>query len=501
MLLNVCTAGVQIVNKSKAIIIKPLFSKTETERPHQSRTHVRERIDQTTMTFAATIPTETTQRTRRRAVSLHGAPLSKMSLHGVSAMAVAAAMLFGVANTAHAQEEDSKPATPKLTDAVKLELSGKATAIVGVVEGGDARGDFDAQVELKASTVLENGLELGAVIQGRYDEDQPGQLFSAGRRSGFLTGGPRGLGPLDGNTFVQGAFGYARGGFGKVVLGRDQGVARQFAVTAPTIFESININDWRTDLTGLNDIHTINDFSGYSTKISYLPPANLLGGVVGGLQLGVSYAPQLTDCGETLCAPQDSRLLLPDTALLNETSRWENVLEGAFFYQKGLDFGSDGQKDVFVGFGASVVTAEEDTNTALGLFDDYQSYSLGLNVAFRGLTLGGSVKSTNGGLLLNDISEDEYFAFDAGVTYKTGDWGFMLGYGKSESNLIGPTRVDSNDTSLFRDTQSAQAGVTYFLGRGITIGAAAQYVDSKTPSVIGGPEDAVTAVIETGIRF
>ncbi|MEO0320222.1 MAG: porin, partial [Pseudomonadota bacterium] len=102
---------------------------------------------------------------------------------------------------------------------------------------------------------------------------------------------------------------------------------------------------------------------------------------------------------------------------------------------------------------------------------------------------------------LTENNDDDYFAFDAGVTYKTGDWGFMLGYGKSEANLIGPTRNPVTDPLLFQDTQSAQAGVTYFLGRGITIGAAAQYVDSKKPTVIGGPEDAVTAVIETGIRF
>ncbi|MEM1193526.1 MAG: porin [Pseudomonadota bacterium] len=418
-----------------------------------------------------------------------------------------AAGVFGtltlLAIPAHAQSDqaETQPKTGGLGEAVEVEFTGKATAVAGVVDGSDLRGDIDAEVELKASTILDNGLELGAVIQGRYDEDQPGQLFSGGRRSGFLFGGARGIGPQSGDAFVQGAFGYARGGFGKVVVGRDQGVARQLAVTAPTIFQSVNVNNWRTDLSGLNDIHTINDFSGYATKISYLPPANFLGGIVGGLQLGVSYAPQLTECGDDLCAPQDDRLLLSAEPLFTTNSRWENVLEGAFFYQKGLDFGSDGQKDLFIGFGASVVTAEEDTNLGPATFDDYQSYSLGLNLAFRGLTLGGSFKSSQGGLLLTENNDDDYFAFDAGVTYKTGDWGFMLGYGKSEANLIGPTRNPVTDPLLFQDTQSAQAGVTYFLGRGITIGAAAQYVDSKKPTVIGGPEDAVTAVIETGIRF
>ncbi len=386
-------------------------------------------------------------------------------------------------------------------DSVDVEISGKASAAVGIDDDGNGHGDVDAEIAVKGSRVLDSGLELGAVVEARYDEDQPGQAFAGGRRSSFLIGGPRGVGPLGGDAFVQGAYGYARGGFGKVVVGRDRGVARQLAVTAPTIFQSVNVNDWRTDLSGLNDIHTVNDFSGYSAKISYLPPPNLFGGIIGGLQLGVSYSPQLTDCGEDLCSPQDVRALLPETSLLNESARWENVLEGAFFYQKGLDFGSNGTRDLVLGFGASVVTAEEDTTAvlnSLNIFDDYQAYSLGLNVAFRGLTLGGSIKSTNAGIRIPNSEDDDYFAFDAGVTYKTGDWGFMLGYGQSEANIVGPTLTEP---TIVRDTQTAQAGVTYFLGRGITIGAAAQYVDSKKPETIGGQEDSVTAVIETGIRF
>lgn len=407
--------------------------------------------------------------------------------------------VFLGASGAFAQEQqaDEKDASAQPSP-IKVEVSGKASAVVGAVEGAGAEGDVNAEVEVKASTILDNGLELGAVVGGRYDEDQPRQGFSAGRLSGLLSGGARGVGPLSGDAFVQGAYGYARGGFGQVIVGRDKGVARQFAVTAPTIFDAVNVNDWTTDLTGLNDIHTVNDFSGYATKISYLPPANLLGGVVGGLQLGVSYSPRLSECSEELCAPQSGRGLLSESGFLSEESRWENVLEGAFFYQKGLDFGADGQKDLFLGFGASVVTANEDTGAAVGFFEDYQAYSLGLNIAYRGLTLGGSIKSTNGGIRLPDTEDDEYFAFDAGITYKTGDWGFMFGYGQSEANIIGPAL---SDPSIFRDTQTAQAGVTYFIGRGITIGAAAQYVDSKKSETIGGQEDSVAAMLETGIRF
>ena len=422
---------------------------------------------------------------------LRALPSPNSPLKAFRSLFLACAVIGSQAAPAMAfQDKDDSP--------IDLTVSGRASSAVGVDDDGDLRGDVDGEISIIGSTILESGLEIGAVVEGRYDEDQPGQLFSGGRQSGLLTGGPRGVGPLGGDAFVQGAYGYARGGFGKVIVGRDRGVARQLAVTAPTIFQSVNVNNFRTDLSGLNDIHTLNDFSGYATKVSYLPPANLFGGVIGGLQLGVSYSPKLGDCGEDLCSPQDERVLLPETSLLNESARWENVLEGAFFYQKGLDFGSDGTRDIVLGFGASVITADEETNAVLNVFEDYQAYSLGLNIAFRGLTLGGSVKTTNAGINVPNEDEDDYLAFDAGVTYKTGDWGFMLGYGQSASNVVGPSL---NETTLVRDTQAAQAGVTYFLGRGITVGAAAQYIDSTKSDEIGGPEDSVTAVIEAGIKF
>lgn len=380
-------------------------------------------------------------------------------------------------------------------DPIEVEISAEVIQVVGVSDG-EARADTDAEIEFKGSTVLENGIELGAVIGGRLDGQQPNQLYGGGRYTSLLIGGPRGIFPNDSDAFVQSAYAFARGGFGELIIGRDQGVARTLAVTAPTIFRSINVNDWRADLSGLNDVHTINDFSGNATKVSFLPPANFLGGALGGLQLGVSYSPTLRDCGEDLCAPEDSLVLAPDGTLLTESSNWEDVVEAALYYQKRLS------SDWRVGVGASYVSADENSRSLSPVFDDYEAYSLGLNVAFRGVTLGGSVKSTNAGLLTNDLDEDGYLAFDAGVTYRTGeekgDWGFMLGYGQSEANAFVRNPIDPE---LFVDTQTAQAGVTYFLGRGVTVGAAAQFIESTKPAAAGGPEEAATVVLESSIKF
>jgi len=383
-------------------------------------------------------------------------------------------------------------------DPVELEISGQVTGVAGVSDGM-AVADADADVEIRGSSVLGNGIEIGAVVEARLDGQQPDQIYAGGRYSSLQIGGPRGVGPRGGDAYVQGAYAYARGGFGQVIVGRDHGVGRTFAVKAPTIFRSINVNDWRTDLSGLNDIHTVNDFSGYSTKFTYLPPANFLGGPLGGLQMGVSYSPVASDCGDGACAPEDRLIIMPDGTFLNAASQWEDVIEAAMYYQKGIKI--SGSDELLVGLGASYVTADENTRIMSPVFGDYESYALGLNLAFRGITLGGSVKTTNSGL--GDIdNKDGYLAFDAGIAFKTGedkgDWGFMLGYGQSEANAIGPNPLDP---TIFRDTQTAQAGVTYFIGRGITIGAAAQFVESTKPASVGGPEEAATVVLESSIKF
>jgi hypothetical protein len=379
---------------------------------------------------------------------------------------------------------------------VDVDVSGEASVAAGVVDG-DAKADADATIAVKGSTVLSNGIELGAVVEGRLDGQQPNQIYAGGRYSSMLIGGPRGIAPPTSDAYLQGAYAYARGPFGQVIVGRDHGVGRTFAVTAPTIFRSANVNDWRTDLSGLNDVHTVNDFSGYSTKFTYMPPANFLGGALGGLQLGVSYSPSLAHCGEDLCSPEDRLMIAPNGQLLGEASRWDDVVEAAAYYQKKVG-GRDG---VLVGVGASYVGASEDALVNSSVFDDYRAYAVGLNLGFRGLTVGGSVKTTNSGLA--DLDEDGYLAFDAGITFKTGDdkgdWGVMLGYGQAEANVAAPPSPVA--PTVFRDTQTAQAGVTYFVGRGITVGAAAQYVESKKPATAGGPEEAAAVVIESSIKF
>ena len=392
-----------------------------------------------------------------------------------------------------------------------LDLSGEVTAAVGYADD-DAAGDLDALIRAEGTTILESGLELGAGTALRLDGQRPHQTYAGGRYSSLLSGGTRGVGPQDGDLFLEGAYLFARGGLGSVYLGRDDGVASRLAVTAPTIFRSVRISDWRTDLTGLNDIHTLNDFSGTATKVSYMPPTGLFGGVIGQVQLGVSYAPRLADCGQDACAPENGYVVALDAGgaplAIPAQQAWRDVMEAAVYYQNDIEV--DGEA-IGLGFGASYVRAAEDEARAepgaispFGL-DDYRSYAFGLNLNYGPVTIGGSVKSTNAGLASEERGED-YLAFDAGVTYEAGDWNFMLGYGAADAErdaglLVGPQTVGPLPYALDRRTQTAQAGVSKVLGQGVRLGVAAQFVDSDKPDPLGGKEDAAAIVLESSIKF
>ena len=154
--------------------------------------------------------------------------------------ASAAAM---IASAAFAVSAVLGGASAYAADPVEFEVNGEISAVVGGVDrdGDDAvdlTGDVNALITAQGSTLLDNGVEIGAVLEARLDADQPRQIFAGGRFSSLLIGGPRGIAPLDSDAYLQGAYAYARGGFGQVIVGRDHGAARALAVTSPTIFRA-----------------------------------------------------------------------------------------------------------------------------------------------------------------------------------------------------------------------------------------------------------------------
>ena len=419
----------------------------------------------------------------------------------ICSLLAGSALLSG---TALAQESDNS---------LKPQVSGSFVGVAGFVDDDsstDRNHAFgaDAEIRLFGSTVLDNGLVVGYGVQGTFDSDSEGRAWAGGRLSGNLIGGQRGAGDGSGEAFVEKAYVFGRTGFGEVRLGRDHGVADMFAIAAPNVFRTVGVNDWENDITGLIDIHTINDFSGYSTKATYLTPANIFGGVIGGFQFGISYTPDTDACGSDFCSrlqgglprTQDGVTLVttgPNSPFAADAiqSNWEQILELALIYQHYVG-------DVEIGLGASYVTADEQSGlttqlfNGTQLFDDYESYAVGVNLAYGGFTLGGSYRNSNGAYISSD---DNYIAYDAGISYETGPWGFMFAYGNSDAGHDGT--VDPTDTSLFRQTQAYQTGVTYMVGSGVTVGLAGQFVQAEKPATGGGDEEATAILFESAIEF
>lgn len=416
-------------------------------------------------------------------------------------ISVVAAGLFAVLpafSPALAQSTD-------LSDAI--EVTGEISAVAGSSDG-DISADVNARLKAKGSAVLDNGLELGAVASLRADGDAVGRRYAGGRYSSLLSGGTRGDDGDSGDVFLEGAYLFARGGFGSLHIGRDAGVASRLSLTSPSIFRAVGVNDWETDLTGLNDVHTINDFSGQATKVTYMPPTGLFGGAIGQLQVGLSYAPELGDCGDDRCAPLGEFAVDADGNVVAPDQNWRDVLETAVYYENGIDVG---EEPLTFGFSASYVRADENAPMAetfqslQPLFGDYRAYAFGMNVAIGNLTIGGSLKTTNAGL--NEDRDEDYLAFDAGVTYEAGEWNFMLGYGAADTArdavlLVAPDAdVPFAFDQLDRETQTAQAGISYVFDHGVTLGAAAQFVDSEKDVTLGGPEEATALMFESSIKF
>ncbi|MEL7029688.1 MAG: porin [Pseudomonadota bacterium] len=380
-------------------------------------------------------------------------------------------------------------------DNIKLQLGGFYTGVAGWVDDDNEDSDrqhafgSDAEVHVFGSTILDNGLEIGFGTSGKLSagagDDLTGRQWAAGRVSGNLIGGQRSTGGGSDNAFIEKSYIYAISGFGKLVFGREDGAADMLAITSPNIFSAIGINDWEADITDLIDVHTVNDFSGVSTKVTYLTP------IFAGLQIGFSYTPDTDPCGSDFCARTQSAI--PPGAVgfggLAAESNWEEILEIALYYEQLLG-------DVTVGLAGSYVTADEQSGLVSVLFDDYEAYAVGVNLAYGGFTIGGSLRSTNGGY--DDRDSDGYLAYDAGISYETGPWGFMVGYGNADA---GHDAADSGDATLYRQTEAYQTGVTYMFGPGITVGAAAQYVESEKPDTIGGDEEATAIVFESAIQF
>jgi len=91
------------------------------------------------------------------------------------------------------------------------------------------------------------------------------------------------------------------------------------------------------------------------------------------------------------------------------------------------------------------------------------------------------------------LSDGDYTAWDAGLTWKPSQLGFSASFGQA---------IDDN-VSL--KSNQAVLGVTYEFDK-FTLGTGVQYIERKSPFLVGGireirKEDATALFIEGGFKF
>ncbi len=370
-----------------------------------------------------------------------------------------------------------------------------------VDRAGEDEKDFDfvahGRLELEASAITDGGMEYGVNLELREDYDRYRRGFGGrvgdcppvlaecngtsvmgvptglrGHTSQFYSTGPSNA--TETQVALESAHLFLRTAYGDITAGRDDGAAYLFSLGAPSLM-IVNASNSAVDYTGLDSVKTVNDASGFSEKITYTTP-RLLGDKIGvGVQLGASYAFNARACGVDYCVRKNSKdesgTLAPDLV---------DVMEVGLSLDRKFDNG------LKVEATATYATAKNEIE--LAGFDDLQAWNTGLEVTLGDWTAGGSYLQSN-----NALSDGDYIAYDAGITWKPSAYGFTASYGHAEDKNV-DLKSDQFVFGVMREFER------FSLGTGV------QYIERTTPlatgNVISSQKEKATAVfIEGGFKF
>lgn len=247
-----------------------------------------------------------------------------------------------------------------------------------LVDPDSYRFDGKSEVRFEGVSVLDSGLRYGFRAEVTI-EDQVTRIV-----------------PGDSSRdLVDEAFLFLDGGFGRVEIGQQEGVAGQFSVGSPHALQNLSVSESRredmADPLALSPVGTIADGSDDFAKVTYMTPS------FGGLKLGMSFTPDterrtMNGKGEAFTSVG--------------ADRGEDIVEFGVVYSR--DF-----QALSVDMSATYVTAD-----ATPVFDEQEEWNAGVKVGFHGLTVGGSYHESGSPV----VGSEKYEAYDVGVAYETGPW-------------------------------------------------------------------------------
>ncbi len=357
----------------------------------------------------------------------------KHSLYATTALCAAATLGAGVAEA----------------DGIKLGISGYTNtlfsagginATAGRDFGGTDKPDYnptglwaDGEIWFDGAYRHDNGIEFGARVEL--------EIFSSSTTSDTIS-----------QHFI-----FVEGDFGRVEAGSRYSAAYQMHYAAPVVGLPIN-SGWVTVFIPANPdstvafltpaVSTYLDYGNKENQITYYTPR------IEGFQLGLSYAPSISFSGDGQNFPVEA----------DRNTQYSNGFSvGANYVEEFGDWG------VAVATGYRRSDAPDNVTSLGG--NDYQSFSVGANLSYAGVTIGGSyANSFDGQVTVSSsaiVNSTEGQSWDVGIAYGAGPWTIGASYFQAEvegAPAGTPGFIGSgNDDKLY----AATAGIDYALGPGI----------------------------------
>ncbi len=383
--------------------------------------------------------------------------------------------------------------TAAAADPIKLTIGGFFRETYMVVADDHGQGDFghdnntdgffnDAEIHFTGSTVLDNGLEVGARVEleGETDDDQ-----------------------------IDEAWVWFAGGFGEVRIGSDDDALANACVVPPggtANFSAFSPNQWGANAGGLfafggvfssNSVCSGVDERGDAQKLLYITPR------FAGFQLTVSYTPD--GGGETHADGFGPHVGMPAHAIFDSR---HNVSAYLTYVYEGDDWdltaGLGGAWEGHVEEVADPVTAKE---------QDFYQAGVNLRVGDFSVGIAGEYFNDSRNFSIDVPGSEVSLAVDTwvagiGAAYRMDAWTFGLQYSHREddTDFSGVFPIDQFDAQQDRIVGT----VNYALGPGINVDAELGYTwvdtDPELENVAAVPDglddyDAFEIGIGTSITF
>lgn len=301
-------------------------------------------------------------------------------------------------------------------------------AVLAAAPGADEPVLYRLNLGFEANRVLENGLELGGVVQvagalthgarsgfsGIVADPATGSLAATGAFSGLARGA--GLEDQGARGALQAAYVYAEGGYGEVRAGFDEGVAKRFSEGAPSLFSALSLHAPQLDPDGGVIVRTDHDLTGPAARISYTTPR------IVGFRGGVSFTPEADQRG----IDRDPARTLPGTAAYSLSNAAEASLS---FNHRFRESG--------VRLKASAAYSRADVDAALSapvIYGEVDTWSAGASAEWKDTVLGASWLSSDNGV---EGFSGDYTAWTFGVTHTAFGFDWGAEYGEASDDTAG----------------------------------------------------------------